>query len=200
MSHEYDATREMFLKTRPSVIYKPNISRDGEMWSVLLGNNIQEGVSGFGATPEAAMAAFDTAWITPVKHRRIGPTFSQVDIAQENKKMKAEMGATSADQSDPLEIDLGPEELCCICGYPKSIGSGRQFVSKVLLNKEKTRPIKLCLACQHPATNHFVDFNGVMGCYPNIRLDSTIDCPCNQLVSTTQPAIPHDDCCGAVRS
>lgn len=47
---------------RPSVLFKPSLSRDGNMWIALLGENLQEGVSGAGATPGEAMQAFDIAW------------------------------------------------------------------------------------------------------------------------------------------
>lgn len=47
---------------RPCVIFKPVLSRDGNMWCALFGKNLQEGVAGFGETPSAAMYAFDMAW------------------------------------------------------------------------------------------------------------------------------------------
>ena len=39
-------------------------SKDGNQWSVLYGNNIQEGISGYGDTPELAMIDFDRAMIS----------------------------------------------------------------------------------------------------------------------------------------
>lgn len=48
---------------RPSVVFKPVLSKDGNMWCALFGNNLQEGVAGFGSTPAKAMWAFDTAWL-----------------------------------------------------------------------------------------------------------------------------------------
>lgn len=47
---------------RPSVVFKPTLSKDGNMWCALFGENLQEGVAGFGETPAKAMWAFDTAW------------------------------------------------------------------------------------------------------------------------------------------
>jgi hypothetical protein len=35
---------------------------DGTMWCVLYGEDLMDGVSGHGETPEKAMAAFDEAW------------------------------------------------------------------------------------------------------------------------------------------
>ena len=46
-------------QSRPSVLYKPALYPDGDQWCALLGENLQEGVSGFGETPQAAMLAFD---------------------------------------------------------------------------------------------------------------------------------------------
>ena len=47
---------------RPSVLYRPSIAPDGNQWSALYGENIQEGVAGFGDTPALAMADFDKRW------------------------------------------------------------------------------------------------------------------------------------------
>jgi len=47
---------------RPSVVFRPHLSKDGNMWCALLGDNLQEGVAGFGDTPAKAMYAFDVAW------------------------------------------------------------------------------------------------------------------------------------------
>lgn len=50
---------------RPSVVFKPALSKDGNMWCALFGENLQEGVAGFGATPAKAMWSFDQAWNDP---------------------------------------------------------------------------------------------------------------------------------------
>lgn len=47
---------------RPSVLFKPRISQDGDQWMALLGDNLAEGVAGFGKTPDEAMRAFDQAF------------------------------------------------------------------------------------------------------------------------------------------
>lgn len=49
--------------TRPSVLYRPALSADGDQWCALLGDNIQMGVAGFGNTPADAMADFDMAFL-----------------------------------------------------------------------------------------------------------------------------------------
>lgn len=48
--------------TAPHVLYKPTLTADGTMWCALFGENLQDGVAGFGETPAAAMAEFDKAW------------------------------------------------------------------------------------------------------------------------------------------
>lgn len=49
---------------RPSVVFKPKLTKDGNMWCALFGDNLQEGCAGFGETPAKAMWAFDSAWHT----------------------------------------------------------------------------------------------------------------------------------------
>jgi hypothetical protein len=48
---------------RPSAVFKPKLGRDGNQWCFLLGDNLQEGVVGFGDTPEKAAVAFDLAFL-----------------------------------------------------------------------------------------------------------------------------------------
>jgi len=49
---------------RPSVLFRPSISIDGNQWCALYGDNLQDGVAGFGDTPDRAMRDFDTNWVT----------------------------------------------------------------------------------------------------------------------------------------
>lgn len=46
----------------PSVLYRPSISIDGNQWCALYGENLLDGVVGFGDSPAEAMAAFDKEW------------------------------------------------------------------------------------------------------------------------------------------
>lgn len=48
--------------SRPSAIYRPKLFPDGNMWCALYGDDLQNGVSGFGKTPDEACYAFDQAW------------------------------------------------------------------------------------------------------------------------------------------
>lgn len=51
-------------QTRPCILFRPRIFPDGGQWCVLLGDNLAEGVAGFGETPYLAMYAFDKAFMT----------------------------------------------------------------------------------------------------------------------------------------
>lgn len=46
----------------PSAIYRPKISIDGDQWCALYGDNLQDGVAGFGDSPADAMCDFDRNW------------------------------------------------------------------------------------------------------------------------------------------
>lgn len=47
---------------RPSTIYKPKLAIDGNEWCALYGDNLQDGVAGFGKSPELAYEDFDKNW------------------------------------------------------------------------------------------------------------------------------------------
>lgn len=48
--------------TSPHVLMRPNLSIDGDNWCALYGDNLQDGVAGFGNSPADAMADFDKNW------------------------------------------------------------------------------------------------------------------------------------------
>lgn len=54
---------------RPSVLFRPAISVDGNQWCALYGDNLQDGVAGFGDSPAAAMDDFDAQWQQALKAR-----------------------------------------------------------------------------------------------------------------------------------
>lgn len=60
----YEATKAAEAYAAPSAIYRPALTIDGNQWCALYGENLQDGVAGFGDTPAAAMLAFDHAWAT----------------------------------------------------------------------------------------------------------------------------------------
>lgn len=49
---------------RPFMLLRPRLFPDGNMWCALYGDNPQDGVAGFGETPEAASRDFDHNWMT----------------------------------------------------------------------------------------------------------------------------------------
>ena len=55
-------------RERPSYLWKPKLSIDGNQWCALFGENLQDGVAGFGDSPAKAMLAFDRAWETPLQN------------------------------------------------------------------------------------------------------------------------------------
>lgn len=57
-SYAHDA---YWLRERVMQMFEQR-SRDGNQWRALFGENIQDGVVGFGDGPDAAMWAFDEAW------------------------------------------------------------------------------------------------------------------------------------------
>ena len=63
VNDEFD--RAQFL-ARPSVMLGLVPIPDGDAWSVLYGENLQEGVCGFGDTPVEAMLDFDRAWYAQI--------------------------------------------------------------------------------------------------------------------------------------
>lgn len=42
-------------------VLKPKLSKDGNMWCALHGEDLQVGIAGFGPTPAKALLAFDAA-------------------------------------------------------------------------------------------------------------------------------------------
>lgn len=67
VAHEFICAAQE--QQRPSVLFKPSISVDGNQYCALFGENLQSGVAGFGNSPELAMRDFDKEW-----HVAINPT------------------------------------------------------------------------------------------------------------------------------
>lgn len=55
---------------RPSVAFKPRLSIDGDKWCALYGDNLQDGVAGFGDSPAEAMLDFDRNWNAKLSMQR----------------------------------------------------------------------------------------------------------------------------------
>ena len=47
---------------RPSVLFRPRLAIDGDQWCALYGEDLQDGVAGFGHSPEEATRDFDRNW------------------------------------------------------------------------------------------------------------------------------------------
>lgn len=54
---------------RPSMRLRPQLSIDGNQWCALFGQSLQDGVAGFGESPDAAYKDFDRAWMESLKDR-----------------------------------------------------------------------------------------------------------------------------------
>ncbi len=67
ISHARDIVTQEYViaaaeQQRPSVLFRPRVFIDGEVWCAIYGDNLQDGVAGFGPSPDAAMRDFDTKW------------------------------------------------------------------------------------------------------------------------------------------
>ena len=47
----------------PSSVRNPRLFQRGRTWIAILGQSIEEGIVGFGLTPEAALRAFDVQYL-----------------------------------------------------------------------------------------------------------------------------------------
>jgi hypothetical protein len=54
---------------RPSVLYRPTLTIDGNQWCALYGLNLQDGVAGFGDSPAHACRNFDAAWLKKLEQQ-----------------------------------------------------------------------------------------------------------------------------------
>ena len=52
-----------FERCRPFMLLGPRVFPDGNQWCALYGENLQEGVAGFGDTPAKASVDFDIQWL-----------------------------------------------------------------------------------------------------------------------------------------
>ncbi len=59
-----------YEQQRPSVLLKPKMSIDGNQWCALYGDNLQDGVAGFGDSPDKAMLDLDKNYRTDLPERK----------------------------------------------------------------------------------------------------------------------------------
>lgn len=57
-------------RRRPSVLFTPRLSIDGNQWCALYGENLQDGVAGFGDSPDETMKDFDKEWNKSLSTRK----------------------------------------------------------------------------------------------------------------------------------
>lgn len=57
-------------RLRPFMLLRPKMFPDGNQWCALYGDNIQDGVCGFGDTPHQASVDFDIQWLNARIQRR----------------------------------------------------------------------------------------------------------------------------------
>ena len=58
--------------TRPSVLFKPVLTLDGNKWCAMYGPDLQVGVAGFGDSPADAMWDFDRQWEKKIESSEAG--------------------------------------------------------------------------------------------------------------------------------
>ena len=68
-----DYSSAAYEQQRPCVLFRPRIAIDGNKWGALYGDNLQEGVAGFGDSPALAMADFDKNWNATLAARESHP-------------------------------------------------------------------------------------------------------------------------------
>ena len=74
LNHELNQAHEACAalregKLRPFRMMKTSIMLDGNQWCVLYGANLQDGVAGFGNSPDMASRAFDAAWYQEIQQK-----------------------------------------------------------------------------------------------------------------------------------
>ena len=66
MATEQDYWNQMYSnaceQSSPALMWKPRLFIAGNQWCALYGDNLQDGVAGFGDTPDKAMRNFDLNW------------------------------------------------------------------------------------------------------------------------------------------
>ena len=58
---QYNAALEQM---QPSVLYRPRLFVDGDCYCALYGENLHDGIAGFGKTAQEAMRDFDEGWVS----------------------------------------------------------------------------------------------------------------------------------------
>lgn len=64
-----ESTRAYEMNT-PAMMLRPGLSIDGDKWCALYGDNLQDGVAGFGDSPAEAYQNFNKSWHEKLKGRK----------------------------------------------------------------------------------------------------------------------------------
>ena len=70
----------------PSAVRRPQLSIRSGVWVALLGESVRQGIAGFGATVEAALAAFDAQYFKFIRQPEIKPASISSRTRQEKRK------------------------------------------------------------------------------------------------------------------
>ena len=70
----YDAIYQEYVQTislqaEPCFLFRPSLSIDGNKWCALYGENLQDGVAGFGGSPHEAMQDFNRRWYASLEDK-----------------------------------------------------------------------------------------------------------------------------------
>lgn len=65
-------------RREPDAVFRPRLSLDGNRWCALYGDNLQDGVAGFGASPEEAMLDFNANWSKQLDAPAVGAFQAEV--------------------------------------------------------------------------------------------------------------------------
>jgi hypothetical protein len=68
----YSAELVELERKRPFMLLRPRMFPDGDQWCALYGDNLQEGVAGFGDTPDKASRDFDIQWLNAIAGKKVG--------------------------------------------------------------------------------------------------------------------------------
>ncbi|MDE4918326.1 hypothetical protein [Cupriavidus metallidurans] len=95
----------------PSALYRPALFIDGNQWCALYGDNLQDGVAGFGDSPAEAMHAFNAAWWEKLAARQPQPS-EQSQQVQADAVASSVLCVSAKELLDVLELaapDVMPE-------------------------------------------------------------------------------------------
>lgn len=97
---------------RPFMMLRPRLYPDGNKWCALYGDNLQEGVAGFGDTPELAAYDFDKSWysyrLPSPKSQNLGTCDQQDDLHEKriNSPLCVATWKTTSPESKPIKCDI----------------------------------------------------------------------------------------------